>query len=100
MGEVVTMRTTALSHPILRGLASGTKLTGAWFEETLVPDEKAGAEVLAVNDEGVPCVTASSHGDWTAVRRCAHTATCGSRAEAGAAGCPGPLARVGRRRSA
>jgi beta-galactosidase len=67
MGEVVTMRTTVSDHPLLRGLSTGTKLTGAWFEETLVPDQEAGAEVLAVNDEGVPCVTASSHGDGEAV---------------------------------
>jgi beta-galactosidase len=67
MGEVVTMRTTASGHPLLRGLSSGKKLTGAWFEETLVPDQDADAEVLAVNDEGSPCVTASSYGDGEAV---------------------------------
>jgi beta-galactosidase len=67
MGEVVTMRTTASDHPLLRGLRSGTELTGAWFEETLVPDHGAGAVVLAVNDHGVPCVTASSYGDGETV---------------------------------
>ena len=66
MGEVVTMRTTASDHPLLRGLSPGTELSGAWFEETLVPDQAAGAEVLAVSDEGVPCVTASSYGDGEA----------------------------------
>jgi beta-galactosidase len=67
MREVVTMRTTASDHPLLRGLSSGTNLTGAWFEETLVPEQNAGAAVLAVNDEGVPCVTAASHGEGEAV---------------------------------
>jgi beta-galactosidase len=63
MGEVVKMKTTASDHPLLRGLPSGTELTGAWFEETLVVDQDAGAVVLAANDKGVPCVTASSYGD-------------------------------------
>ena len=51
----------------MRGLPSGTELSGAWFEETLVADQGAGAVVLAVNDENLPCATASSHGDGEAV---------------------------------
>lgn len=67
MGEVVTMRTTASNHPLLRGLSPGTELTGAWFEETLFPDHDAGAVVLAVNHENAPCATAAAHGDGEAV---------------------------------
>jgi len=67
MNEVVTMTTTASDHPLLRGLQPGTTLTGAWFEETLVPDENAGSIVLAKNDAGVPCVTAATHGDGATV---------------------------------
>ncbi len=67
MDEVVTMITTTSDHPLLGGLRSGTTLTGAWFEETLIPDEDAGTTVLAENDAGVPCVTASTHGDGETV---------------------------------
>jgi hypothetical protein len=59
----VTMTTTRSDHPLLRGIPSGAELTGAWFEETLIPDEDGGTVVLAVNNAGVPCLTASSYGE-------------------------------------
>ncbi len=67
MDEVVTMATTASDHPLLAGLSPGVALTGAWFEETLVPEPERGTVVLAASRAGVPCITVAPHGDGEAV---------------------------------
>jgi beta-galactosidase len=66
MEETVEMTTIASDHVLLAGLRPGTALTGAWFEETLIPDATRGTTVLAETRNGAPCVTAAVHGDGEA----------------------------------